>query len=188
MKHTLAVLMGLLCSSAHTAPLKVLAPLAANVATPKPSLDPVAEFELIVSSASDPRQWSKVFRHSKNGKWAKQYYSLGQVKFDVWRTDSLVSPAMGLVNFPIEVTQSEFLDTQAEAEQSSSLSKLKVTYFMTGKYLLDDGAWHVDRFSYYAAVGDRAPDPTTVSEGRQDLLDGLKAEAGIARMIEKWIR
>jgi hypothetical protein len=152
------------------------------------SHDPVIEFKTLVAEASTPAEWSTVYVHSKLGKWAKQYYSLGQVKYDIKKTDSLLSPAMGIVSFPVAVKQSEFFPTRQEAEDSTEFSSLRITYFLTGQYFFSDGIWRVDQFSYYVAVGNRTPDPTTFTTSREQLVQDLKGESGLSRVLEKWVR
>jgi hypothetical protein len=185
-RKALAILV-LIAAHAYAGPARNTTADASSASRPQPAADPVADFKSIVSSAADPKEWSTVFQHSKTGKWAKQYYFLGQVKFDVKKTDSLLNPVIGIVNFPLEVSQSEFFDARQEAEQSTALSKLRMTYYLTGKYLFDGGTWHIDQFSYYAAFGGGAPDKTTVSVPREKLVQDLETKSGMARMLEKWI-
>jgi hypothetical protein len=185
----LALVSSLILTGAFAAPKKAPpgSPPAAPIAA-APAADPVADFKRLVASASEPKEWSQVRQHSKTGKWSKQYYSVGQVKFDVKKTDSLVSPAMGIVAFPVEVRQSEFFDTEQEAQGSTALSKLRMTFFYSGKYLLDGANWQVDRFSYNASFGDNPPDPTTATLPREKLIADRDAGTGEAQILAKWIR
>lgn len=158
------------------------------VAHASPEVDPVSQFKKIVSSSSQPEQWTKVYLHTISGKWAKQYFVISNVKYDVKKTDSLVTPVMGIVNFTVAITQSDFFTSKEEAEESTALSKLKMTEFVTGKYLFEDGNWRVDQFSYYAAIGDNPPDRTTVTLSREKIIEGQKRAPQQLSPFEKWIR
>jgi hypothetical protein len=187
MKRTaIAILCILVSASLSAAPGKKPPPATAN--SQLTASDPVVDFKALVVTASEPKEWIKVRQHSKTRKWSKQYYTLGQVKFDVKKTDSLVSPAVGLVNFPIEVKRSEFFDTEQEAAQSTSLSDQRMTFYYSGKYLLNDGAWQTDQFSYYASFGDNPPDLTTATLSRGKLVRDYEAGTGEAQLLGKWIR
>lgn len=151
-------------------------------------IDPVAQFKLIIATASEPKEWSHVFLHPKFGKWAKQYIVISNVKYDVKKTDSLVTPVMGVVSFSIGITQSEFFDNKQEAEESTTLSKLRVTQFMTGKYLFEDSAWRVEQFRYNAAFGNNPPDNIFVTLTRDMMIQDSEKSAAQAAVLGKWVR
>ncbi|MCC2954533.1 hypothetical protein LK542_02760 [Massilia sp. IC2-477] len=188
MKNTFLALAFLLTAAvAPAAPVKKVA--AAPSTTSQAAVqEQVADFKALVATASEPKTWTRVFLHPRNGKWVKQYYFLGQVKFDIKKTDSLLNPAMGLVNFPVEVKLSDFYATEEEAAQSTTLSDLKVTYFYSGKYLFSDSGWHTDQFSYYAAIGDNPPERTTVQLPRERLLQNREAGKEESQWLYKWVR
>lgn len=181
----------LLCALAATsvvaAPHKKPA-ISATAGSPSKAGDPITDFKALVATGSEQKMWTRVRQNNKTKKWSKNYYALGEVKFDIKKTDSLLSPAMGLVSFPITITQSELFDNEQDAAQSTSMSTLRITLYYSGKYLFKDSAWEVDEFSFNAAVGNNPPDPTTVTLNRDQLLRAREAETGEAALIAKWIR
>jgi hypothetical protein len=163
-----------------------------NAPSPKLASDVTAtsvdEFRAFVKDASTPEAWTHVRQHSKTGKWNKQYFKRGPVKYDVVKTDSLVSPAKGLAEFSVEVRQSEGFDTQEEATVSESLSPLRMTYLFKNDYSLVDGAWALAQISYRTAFADRAPDPTVFTATRDSVLQKAGDGAGLALLLGKWVR
>lgn len=150
--------------------------------------DPVASFKSLVSFASEPTKWTRVFFHDGKKKWVKHYISLGSVKFDVKKTDSLISPAMGVVAFTIDVVSSEFFDTEQDAAQTATVSDLKVTYFYQGRYIYADKSWQTDQFSYRIAIKDAPPDRMTFTVSRDRLLREQVEEKGNGALLTKWIK
>lgn len=59
----------------------------------------------------------------KNG-WAKRKMKMLDIEYDVRKTDSLVSPFLGIVTFNAIVEQSEFFPTKIEAEAATSFQPI----------------------------------------------------------------
>lgn len=149
--------------------------------------DPVASFKAFIATASEPRQWERVYEFKKQGKWVKHYYTLDATKFDVQKTDSLISPVKGVVSISLKVVASEFANTEQEAKQSNSLSKANITYLVSAEYLFTDGAWRVDHFSYRANIEGLPSDRTTINAPREKLLRDRGADTNIASILAKWV-
>lgn len=168
--------------AAFSAPAKPTLPAPAK-------FEPVKAFQEIVVTSSEPKEWTRVYLNSRLHKWAKQYYVIGEVKYDVKKTDSLVTPILGLVYFPLAIKQSELFESQLEAEESTGISSSNpgLRYRVTGTYHADDAAWHLTEFQYEDAnppiVGVRNTKFTATG-------DSLRTEknSALGNALQKWIR
>lgn len=185
MKSLLALM--LVATPAALAAQKSSAP-SPSVSASEVSAASIQDFDSFVSKASEPKAWTMTRLHSKTGKWNKQYYRLQGVKFDVVKTNSLVSPARGMVEFPVEVTQSPDFDSEQDAMQSSNLGPLRITYYFTADYSLRSAKWALEKMSYRVGILGRAPDPTMFSASRDEILNDTGFGQGLSRMVSSWVR
>lgn len=154
-------------STAIAAPKK--APEAAQSKPAALSFDPIASFQSVVKRGSEPKEWTDVFQNPKTGKWTKRYYFLGEVKYDVKKTDSLVSPIVGLVSFPVKAKFSPQFETEDEASNSTgAYIPLSLSYSVEGQYSANNSAWKLDQFRYK----DTAPD--SALRGKEYSMDEAK--------------
>jgi len=134
-------------STAIAAPKK--APEATQAKSATPAFDPVASFQSVVSRGSESKEWTHIYQNPKTGKWTKRYYFLGEVNYDVKKTDSLVSPIVGLVSFPIKIQFSPQFETEEEATNSNGMYiPLSMSYSVEGQYSVSNSAWKLDQFRY----------------------------------------
>jgi hypothetical protein len=160
----------------------------AQMASPTPAQDPVSEFKALVASASTSTEASNVHQDSKSQRWTKQLYTPGEVKYDVKKTDSLISPIKGIVTFPVTIRTAGPFDTKEQADSSTAFSGRKMTAFITGEYNLVDGAWQLNNFSYQVAFGENPPDRDTITVPRDKLIASEGSAKGIAVILKPWIR
>lgn len=136
------------------------------------AFDPVTSFQAVVTRGTEQKEWIVVRQSSKNGKWAKRYYYLGDVKYDVKKTDSLVAPVVGLLSFPVKVRFSPQFDTEDEASTSIGVFvPLSLSYSIEGRYSISQSAWKLDQFRY------QDTDPESPLRGREYSMDEARLMA-----------
>jgi hypothetical protein len=75
-------------------------------------------------------------------KWAKRRFHISDAKMDVRRTDSLVTPIVGVVTFRLRTEQTPLYATKAQAIAASTFAEDMTTdYDITLRYGYRDGAW-----------------------------------------------
>jgi len=187
-KHVLFALLCSACLLTHAAaPKKQPAATASSDSQRTP--DPVTDFKSLVASASPPKEWTEVTQHPKNLKWLKKYFSTGEIRYDVKKTDSLVTPIKGIVSFPVRVLSSNFYDTKEEAESSTELWDIAdVTYFLTGDYLIDDGKWRLNQFSLRSKFKGNIPEQGPFYMSRDEIEAGSTRWGGIDSILKRWLR
>lgn len=112
--------------------------------------DPVRSFEqhLALAKESTNSNTSVHFNKRKNG-WMKQRYRVIDLKFDVKKTDSLVSPIVGLVSMDLLTEASDAFPSQEEAEKLVSFDpKASITDRMSLSYVYRDAKWTFSKGSY----------------------------------------
>lgn len=131
--------------------------------------DPVASFQSVVNRGSESKEWTTVHLNPTSGKWTKRYYFLGEVKYDVKKTDSLVSPIIGLVSFPVKVKFSPQFETEDEATKSAGeYIPLSLSYSIEGRYSVSNSAWKLDQFRY------KDTGPASPLRGSENTMDEAK--------------
>lgn len=112
--------------------------------------DPVRSFEqfLMASKESTNTTTSVFFNKHKNG-WVKQRYRVVELKFDVKKTDSLVTPIVGLVTLDLLTEASDAFPSQEEAEKLISFNVMaSITDRMSLTYAYRDSKWAFSKGSY----------------------------------------
>ena len=157
---------------------------------PKPiASDPVADFKSFVANSSVPTEWTDVVFIPKTQKWKKNYFSLSEVRYDVKKTDSLVSPINGTVSFSIKLRISRFFDTKEEAESSNELWDIgDATYYVTAEYLIDEGKWYLNQFSVRSKFSVDANATETFLLTRTEILAGSTRWTGMRGALQRWVR
>lgn len=81
----------------------------------------VDSFREFIQYAVSQTQLSKsVYLNKRHNKWAKRRFEVSDIKYDVQRTNSLVSPLSGEVEFTLTTTQTQFADSKDAAETAET--------------------------------------------------------------------
>jgi len=106
--------------------------------------DPVAEFEELVRVGRERTISSAPVSQNTNlGGWVKRRFEIVDGKYDVQRTDSLVSPVLGVTGFMLRAEQTPPYPTRAQAEAANAMEPGAVTvYYITLRYTYRDSRWH----------------------------------------------
>jgi len=110
-------------------------------------------------AAASPVYFNK---HTKG--WAKRKMSLDDIIYDVQKTNSLVTPYLGIVNFKVYLRQTPFFPTGEEAKASGSFGEAddgracRATYgFQEGKWTLKKCEYHVVDDQWFTLKPDEDP-------------------------------
>jgi len=117
--------------------------LSALVSSKSGASDPVATFEAFVKHSHEAcAAATPTYLNRYKNQWAKRRFVLEGVKYDVKKTDSLVTPVVGIVQFRLRADQSALFQTRDEAERASEFP-LKSDGFaaVTLRYAFKDDKW-----------------------------------------------
>lgn len=112
------------------------------------TLDPVPIFESLINEAARvTNSTTPTYLNSTRQLWAKRRYKITDVKYDVRKTDSLLTPVVGLAAFTLELNQTALVGTREEAEALSVFIvdkalkyKIALTYsFKESRWQFKDG-------------------------------------------------
>lgn len=107
------------------------------------AIEPVTSFEKIITrgkSAVD--QSTLVYFNKGKSTWLKRKYTVSNMKYDVKKTDSLVSPVVALVTFDLIVEASVPFQTKEEADAAADYNpEFKMINDVTLNYALTSGTW-----------------------------------------------
>lgn len=120
------------------------------VITANATEDSVKKFEsLIKTSTSLTNSITPTYFNKHTTSWAKKYFSISNLKYDVRKTDSLVNPIVGIISFNLHVAQSDFYSTKEEADLSTTLNpKFKTIILVNLTYSFNDKIWLLNNGSY----------------------------------------
>jgi hypothetical protein len=118
---------------------------------PRASLasDPVVEFEKIVTRArAAPAKNPYVY--SVENKWVKGFSPIvDSVRYDVKKTDSLVTPIVGVINFSILTQYSPRMNSKEEAASTQAVdAERAVMYVVVLRYGYRNGSWRFTEGGY----------------------------------------
>ncbi len=132
--------------------------------------DPVAKFEKLILEAKNATNTnSPVYFNEYRQEWAKRRFSVTEITYDVKKTDSLVSPIIGLVTFQLRTIQTYLYPTKEQADASSAFeTKTIASYRISLTYSYKDNTW-------------------SFSEGSREHLSGI-LKGDIDNFSEKKIR
>lgn len=103
---------------------------------------------LIQSRVKATESSSEPYFNENYQKWAKMQFRITDLKFDVRKTDSLVSPLLGSVKFTLSSTQTQLLaDKEAARASSEYESKLNI-FNIELIYAYQDGQWRMTGGKY----------------------------------------
>jgi hypothetical protein len=156
---------------------------ALSVALPSLASDPVADFENIVLRGSRPPESVNAVVYSSQLKgWAKRDVTLHQVRYDVRKTDSLVTPVIGVANFDVLIRLTRIYPTEAEAKTSMDFDpKLDSVNKVELRYAYRDGRW------FYSGGEYRSPNvPARAFELNEDRLRA-GAKGTIPAIVTRWL-
>lgn len=112
----------------------------------KKEVDPVQSFRLVVEGVQQKATSTMpvYYNHWKKG-WAKRKIIISDVKYDVVKTDSLVSPFVGKLDLSVTLQQSSFFLSREQAEVATSFSFDPPGSLNTSEcrvqYALQEGKW-----------------------------------------------
>lgn len=126
---------------------------AAAAATVTADGDPALQFEAFVSAAAARSAQTRVVYFNPRFKgWAKAWYEIGTQRIDVRKTDSLLTPVLGVVEFSMVPRQTAFAASRAAAEDlDRPIPQPGRARAVTLRYAYRDGAWRFLDGSY--AIG-----------------------------------
>lgn len=155
-------------------------------ATHTAKFDPVPAFQSLVADASEPKQWSRLFQNPRTSKWVKQSFLLQDVKYDVKKTDSLVSPIVGTVKFTVAIRITTPVDTEAEAETNTSMAALLPVYEFNGTYTPAEKGWALQEFKY------KSMDVGSPLRGQEftaaPSLIQTQKDTAVGAVLQRWLR
>ena len=115
--------------------------------------DSVQKFERFLNDARDATNSGTVVYFNKyHQAWTKRRHTVGDIKYDVKKTDSLVNPVLGFVTLSLVTEQTEFFPTKEEAANASAfipagktLYRISLTYFYkeNNKWLFSQGKYEM---------------------------------------------
>jgi hypothetical protein len=106
------------------------------------AIEPVTSFEQIVTRGKGAVDQSTLVLFNKGkSTWHKRKYTISNIKYDVKKTDSLVSPIVALVTFDLAVEHSVPFQTKEEADAVTDYTEFKMTNGVTLNYALTSGVW-----------------------------------------------
>lgn len=151
----------------------------------KPAFDAPQSFQAIVAQASDTKLGTHVFLNTQS-KWIKQFFYVGEVRYDVKKTDSLITPIVGMVSFPVEMKAAGPFDSREEAESAITPTRSVSQYAVDGTYHVRENAWRLSEFKY------RDSDASSPLAGSQFTATPEKLVAGgketLYPILKNWVR
>lgn len=180
MKYIIAVFCFVALSPAIADPIK------AGAAVASMKFDAVKSFHDFVSSASEPKEWATIRQNARTQKWFKARFTTSDVKYDVRKTDSLVTPITGIVSFLLSVRQSDAFESKDDAERALVSSARGLDFRIEGKYHVVDDDWRVSELRTIDIGPGSREVPVVLTEAGDELRS--KKESNQFNMLERWIR
>ncbi len=104
--------------------------------------DPVYEFKkIIIESEKLTNCSTSVYFNEYEQAWAKRRFTVSRIKYDVKKTDSLISPLLGMVSFELDIDQSHLYPSKKEAEESTTFELTIPPYNISLNYSYIDSKW-----------------------------------------------
>ena len=75
---------------------------------------------LIEAATTATERHDRPYFNQSHSKWSKRRFEIRDVKYDVRKTDSLVTSIVGSVSFELTTTQTPLFQTREEAQRSSA--------------------------------------------------------------------
>jgi hypothetical protein len=151
--------------------------LATELQNLKPDKDPVTMLKARIKENTNAieqlkaRVYYNKYGYEQGGKgWAKQKAKLVDLEYDVKKTDSLVTPYIGIVQFSLVLEQSPFYASEDEAVKSVELDsgvtlkspKCRVTY------AFQEDQWIAKRYERLSWLNDKWEDVDITERPRAD--------------------
>lgn len=148
-------------------------------------IEPVAAFQKIVADAGAQKTADTVGFNGR--KWIKQFFRVGDITYDIRKTDSLVNPVVGIVSFPVEIKVAGQFETKEDAEAATQPSMPGVTtYMVAGTYYIQDNAWKLRDFEYRDTDRSSFLYGVQFKQSAAQLGDGSKSD--IYPVLRNWVR
>lgn len=150
----------------------LLAAAAAGAATAGAGDDPARQFAAFASAAAARSARVRVVYFNPRFKgWAKAWYEVGDPRIDVRKTDSLLTPVLGLVDLSMVPRQTTFAASKAAAEQlDQPIPRPGPARRVTLRYAYRDRTWSFLDGSY------------TIGSDRL----AITTEAALAQAVQPW--
>lgn len=180
-----ALIIGLsVAAHAHAAPT---GKKPSEVTQPAKAFDPARSFQALIQRASSEKAWFRVYEVGDTKKWIKQYVSLGDVRYDVKKTDSLIAPIIGIASFTLAMRMSTQYDSEIDATNSTELpdKPIGMDYRIDATYHAGDSEWRVEQFKYTDIKLDSPMRGSTLIMTESKLLDGGRSSIGEA--LKRWL-
>jgi len=118
----------------------------------KAANDPVESLRAILASVEKDMATEHLAHFSDPGSergWIKRRIVLSDMKYDVKKTDSLVSPLLAPVNFKCSTIQSEIYPNKGDAEKAKILQPSGLAISCRATLAFQDGKWNAKSLEYY---------------------------------------
>jgi hypothetical protein len=104
---------------------------------------PVQTFDAFLKKATATTASSTpTYFNAYKKQWAKRRFRIEGLKMDVRKTDSLVTPLLGLVSFTLHTEQTDFFPTEQQAKAADKADpKTQTAFEITLRYGFQDSAW-----------------------------------------------
>ena len=132
--------------------------------------DPAASFDSFVRGATQRSNDATPVRLIQwTGKWDKCRFKISDVKMDVRKTDSLVTPILGLVSFVVHIEASIEYGTEAQARDAETfVERLRCDYDFHLRYRYNHGHWSLIDGTQAGGPVNHGPLPLTVDEIKKE--------------------
>lgn len=110
--------------------------------------DPVKKFEAFLMEAEVATNTKSSVRPIQGG-WRKYRYAVNDVKYDVTKTNSLVSPIIGTVSFYLRTEVGEKYSSQEEADTLTTFDSAGVVVDEVSiTYSFNNEKWRINKATY----------------------------------------
>jgi hypothetical protein len=132
--------------------------------------DPAASFNSFVREAAQRSNGATPVRLIQwTGKWDRCRFNISDVKMDVRKTDSLVTPILGLVSFVAHIEASIEYGTEAQAREAETFAeRLRCDYDFNLRYRYNHGQWSLIDGTQAGGPVNHGPLPLTIDEIKKE--------------------
>lgn len=105
---------------------------------------PAIDFERLVNTGYKSMTSDQPPINVRNGSaWVKRQHTVSNLTFDVKKTDSLLNPTIGFVNFSVRIDESPLANSKEEATRATAFNESKFRYDVSLNYSYKDKAWQL---------------------------------------------
>jgi hypothetical protein len=105
--------------------------------------DPASSFDAFTRRAAEATNNANPINLNRwTNKWVKRRFKISEMKMDVRKTDSLVTPIVGIVSYLVYIEATIDYATEAEAREAQRfVERFHCTYELKLRYGYKDGKW-----------------------------------------------